>query len=186
MARFLVLLQAVLAVLPAIKWLKRPFGLLTAGIVLAGAGYLCVFAWRSAVVLSVGITHALIYLALLSYFASSLFPGRQPVVTMFSHVIHGPLPERVDRYTRRVTWVWVVFCVAQLLGSASLLTLAPLAWWSTFVNILNLPSVALLFVGEILTRPVWLSNPPRERLGDMMRIFRIMSGGAYPPGTAAR
>ena len=49
---------------------------------------------------------------------------------------------------------WCGFFFCQLLGSAVLLIFAPVVWWSTFVNILNIPLVVLAFiVAAVITPP---------------------------------
>jgi len=98
-----------------------------------------------------------------------------PVITALSHQIHGPLPASIDLYTRRVTQVWCGFFAAELLGSALLLAVAPIAWWSLFVNVLNAPCLIILLVGEKVTRPFWVTNPPRECFGDMVRMVGWIS-----------
>jgi uncharacterized membrane protein len=125
-------------------------------------------------VLSAGVPHALAHSALLLVFGMSLLPGRTPIITVMSHVVHGPLPAAIDRYTRTVTWVWCFFFALQLLGSALLMAFAPVAYWSTFVNVLNAPLVAALFLGEKLTRHLWVADPPRETLSDMLPLVALM------------
>jgi uncharacterized membrane protein len=106
----------------------------------------------------------------------SLLPGRTPIITVMSHLVHGPLPAAIDRYTRTITWVWCLFFALQLLGSALLMAFAPVVYWSTFVNVLNAPLVAALFLGERLTRHLWVADPPRESLSDMLPLVTLMKG----------
>jgi uncharacterized membrane protein len=154
--------------------LRRPWSGLAGGGVLA-AGVLIGFSHsHEGVALTTGLPHALTYSGLLILFGRTLRPGQMPLVTRLSRQMHGPLPAAVDRYTRRVTWAWCLFCVGQLAGSALLYWLAPLAWWSVFVNILNTPLLAVMFLGEKMTRSFWVTNPPRERLRDIVRMVALV------------
>jgi uncharacterized membrane protein len=123
-------------------------------------------------VVASAVPHAMVYIGLLVLFATSLEPGRDSIVTILARRSRGPLPPDILRYTRRVTWVWCGFFVAQLAGSALLLAFAPLPVWSTFVNLCNLPLVVALLGLEFAYRQ-WrhVADPP-ERLIDMVRIYR--------------
>jgi len=92
------------------------------------------------------------YLALAALFGSTLLPGREALATRIARSVHGSLPPALERYSRAVTWVWTLFFTTMAALSAGLYCLAPLATWSFFVNILNLPLVALMFVGEYAYR----------------------------------
>ncbi|MBI4695224.1 MAG: hypothetical protein HY749_14495 [Gammaproteobacteria bacterium] len=124
--------------------------------------------------------HALAYAMLLSLFGASLRAGNEPIVTTFARIIHGPPGPAIAAYTRKVTWVWCGFFGMQLLGSALLLAFAQLAWWSLFVNVLNAPLVALMFVVERLGRPLWLTDAPHERWSEMIGMFRTLGRDGLP------
>ena len=140
---------------------------------------------RGGLILSSGAPHAVINLSLLAIFGLSLLPGREPIVTYFARAIHGGISPEIALYTRRVTWVWCAFFGLQVACSGLLLALAPLAWWSIFVNILNLPLIASLMVGEWLTRPLWVADPPREYLRDMLRMPKLLRQRLRKPGAQA-
>jgi uncharacterized membrane protein len=182
MAYALVLGQTALGLWIVLARVPHPYKYVAAGALAVCSLTLCVLHLKGGLVLSAGLPHALVYTGLLVLFGLSLRPGRVPVITALSHQIHGPLPARIDRYTRRVTQVWCGFCAAELLGSALLLGLAPLAWWSLFVNVLNGPCLVILLVGEKVTRPLWVTNPPRERFGDMVRMVGWISSKLATPG----
>lgn len=99
-----------------------------------------------------GIPHTAIYLSLLWLFGRTLVRGREPLITSFARRIHGSLPPAMEAYTRQVTLAWCVFFIAQPVISAVLFTWAALDSWSLFVNVLNLPLVALMFAIEYLYR----------------------------------
>ena len=129
--------------------------------------------------------HALIYVSLLFIFGRSLRPGREAVVTRLVRLLHGRVPPEVAVYTRRVTWVWCGFFALQLAASGLLLGLAPLAWWSAFVNLMNAPLIAALIAAERTMRPLWLADPPREYLGDVWRIAHSFKQSLKETGASA-
>lgn len=131
---------------------------------------LALFCWRSvqpSLVAASAIPHTLAYLGLLAVFGTSLLPGRDALVTALARHMHGPISDEMAAYTRKLTWLWCVFFGAQLLGSLFLFLFAPLATWSFFVNVLNLPLLVLMFVAEYALRGFGLPNPPRHGLAYM-------------------
>jgi uncharacterized membrane protein len=94
------------------------------------------------------LTHAGINLFMLWVFGRTLRLSREPLITGFARRVHGTLPSYIEAYTRRVTLMWCVFFVSQVVVSAALFAFATLDEWSFFVNMLSLPLVVLMFVGE--------------------------------------
>jgi uncharacterized membrane protein len=165
--------------------LRAPVRLPAIAAVMACTIGACMFHLRSGLMLSSGSPHAVIYSALLIGFALSLLPGRIPIVTFFARTIHGRIAPEIEIYTRRVTWAWCWFFGLELIGSAVLLMLAPVAWWSIFVNILNVPLLVAMFLGERLTRPFWVADPPHEYLSDYLRMPRLVKQGLKNTGAEA-
>lgn len=93
-----------------------------------------------------------IYLVLLWTFARTLRPGREPLITRLATHVHGEIPAEITRYTRRVTWAWCVFFAAMTLISTLLFKFAPLAVWSVFNSLLNLPLIVAMYLGEYAWR----------------------------------
>ena len=118
------------------------------------------------------VPHAMAYLTLLVVFAVSLQPGREAIVTILARKARGALSGEIVRYTRRVTWAWCWFFVAQLMGSLVLLLFAPLDAWSLFVNLCNLPLIGAMLCAEYIYRQWRHAAHPPERLADMVRSFR--------------
>ena len=127
-------------------------------------------------VITPALLHAVAYIALLLIFGTSMQRGHDPLVTFFARSIHGPLPEELRQYTRRVTGVWCVFFALQLLVSLVLLCLAPVIWWSFFVNVLNAPLVGLLVLAERLSRRCWIVNPPNEGWSEIVTLVGLIKG----------
>ena len=133
---------------------------------LAGGAVLASGLWTARLSLGAlsGLTHAALYLMLLTIFAGSLRPGRTPAATLVARAAHGPLSPELLRYTRGVTWLWAGFSALQLLLSLLLLILGSTRAWSLFVNTLDLPLMLLLFAGEYAYR--------RHRFRDLPRLSR--------------
>jgi hypothetical protein len=115
--------------------------------------------------------HAFIYIPLLVTFGVTLLPGRDPLITALARKMYGDIPAEMVTYTHGVTWAWCCFFAAQLATSLTLFLWAPVVAWSLFVNVLDLPLVALMFAGEQVFRIVRLRNPPRHTVSDVMRMI---------------
>jgi uncharacterized membrane protein len=119
---------------------------------------------RAAALVMAGCCHAIAYSGLLIWFGASLRGGREPVITGFARRLRKIMPDKVVRYTRRVTAAWCVFFSAQLAASATLLVVAPLLVWSAFVNLLNLPLVATMVLAEFGCRLILFRHEPHTGL----------------------
>ena len=181
----LILCQGILVGSLAAGSLKAPLRLPVVLAILAASLALSLSHLRGGLVLTSGAPHAIVYIGLLSVFGQSLLPGREPIVTHFARKIHGAISPEIEAYTRRVTWAWCGFFALQVGGSALLLLLAPIGWWSTFVNILNVPMLAAMMLGERVTRPLWVADPPREHLGDMLRMPLLLRQSLGKRGAGA-
>lgn len=131
-----------------------------------------------------GITHAAAFLALLWFFGRTLLGGREALITRLARSVHGALPPEIAAFTRRVTIAWCVFFASQVLLSALLLAFAPFEAWSLFVNVLNLPLLVLMFVGDHLYRAVRFPDYPRPSIARILRAFAEVS--STPEGNQAR
>lgn len=116
------------------------------------------------------LTHWGIYGSLLAAFALTLRPGHEPLITNMARRIHGEIDRELLSYTRCVTIAWVVFFTTQLSLSVGLFLFGPLIVWSFFVNILDIPLVAMMFAGEYAVRLRCLSHPPRHSLSTIFRM----------------
>ncbi|MEO5861810.1 MAG: hypothetical protein ABIW48_06490 [Burkholderiales bacterium] len=96
--------------------------------------------------------HVLFNLALMVLFGHTLLPGHEPLITLLARRVHGTIPPQIVIYTAQVTWLWTIFFAATVLLSLLLYRFAPLPVWSVFANVLSLPLVILLFVGEYVFR----------------------------------
>jgi uncharacterized membrane protein len=119
------------------------------GVALAVALLACVGAMGIGwVMVTSGVSHAILYVSLLLLFGQSLRSGRTPLVTGLAMRFRGALNPRMRAYTRTVTKAWCLFFAGQLLLSAGLLALASHPVWSLFINVLDGPMVVAMFAAE--------------------------------------
>src|SRR5258706_8939682 len=113
-----------------------------------------------------------VYAFLLWLFGRTLRPGRQPLITRLATYVHRELPAQIARYTRRVTWAWCVFFAAMALTSILLFLFEPLPIWSMFNNLLNLPLVVAMYLGEYAWRLWRYPNFSHASIATVFRAFR--------------
>jgi uncharacterized membrane protein len=181
-------LGEILAILPlgaALVWFlgrswRGRFGL--AAITLAAAGLI---AWRGARANPAWVyvlPHIGVYLFLLWLFGRTLMPGREPLVTRLARSVHGTLPKEIDRYTRYVTMAWCLFFAGMALTSLLLFILAPLAVWSVFASLLNVPLVVAMFLGEYLYRILRFPNFSHASIRSSIHAFYKHGGSGRARG----
>jgi uncharacterized membrane protein len=122
--------------------------------------------------------HAGVQSLLCIAFGRTLFQGQTPLVSRFAAVVHGPLSPPLQRYTRGVTWAWTLYFGLVATVSALLFAFAPMAWWSGFANLLGLPLMALMFVGDYLVRRCVL--PPEQVTGILQAVRAYRQVGTPP------
>jgi uncharacterized membrane protein len=120
----------------------------------------------------------LINVALAFVFGASLLPGRDPFISRFARMEHGTLPADLDRYTRRLTWIWTVLFAAMATIALALSLFGSLAAWSTFTNLVAYALVAALFVGKYAYRRLRYRNYRHATLLDL--VANVRSAGLFP------
>jgi uncharacterized membrane protein len=147
-------------------------------------------AWRAgqySLFATAGIPYVAAYCVILTVFGASLLPGSEPLVTAIARKIHGSLRPDVAVYTRRVTIAWCCFFVFQLGMSLTLFFFASMVAWSFYVNVLDLPLVALMFACEYLYRITHVHDWPRSTVVQIIRAFsQRNSSPAKEPSPAGR
>ncbi len=118
-----------------------------------------------------GVSHAVIYLSLLTLFGTSLRLGQDDLITSLARRLRGGLTSDMMAYTHRVTIAWCAFFAAQLATSALLFVLAPRATWSLFVNVLDFPLVVVMFATEYSIRRLRFRNYPHISIRETVRTF---------------
>ncbi|HEY0666088.1 MAG TPA: hypothetical protein VGD24_08485 [Gallionella sp.] len=99
-----------------------------------------------------GLPHMAGNLFMMWLFARTLGGEREPLITTIARKVHGTLKPEIERYTRTVTIAWTLFFAMQVAASLILFTFAPLEIWSTYVNLLNVPLIILMFIIEYIYR----------------------------------
>ncbi len=109
-------------------------------------------------------TYALLCVA----FGKTLQRGGTPMISRFASIVHGRLTPALARYTRAATWSWTFYFGATAGLSLLLFWLAPAVIWSAFANLLGIPLLGLMFVGEYAARCYVL--PASDRAGPLAAI----------------
>lgn len=116
------------------------------------------------------VTPVVINLAMLAFFAGSLFPGKDPLITTFHRLtVSQDIDPAIAAYMRRLTWIWVLLFGVMALESAALALFAPLVIWSLFSNFLNYVFVVALLLGEYFYRIVRFHRYPHPSLWQFLR-----------------
>lgn len=150
--------------------------------VLAGGLYLLWPLLRQNVALLYLLQHAGINLALASLFGRSLSGPGEPLVTRLARLVFPDgISERKVRYTRGVTIAWTVFFVANASLSLGLYVFASPAVWSVYANLLGLPLLGAMFLGEHLLRLRMLSAEERPGIAEIVRAWRRHSAQRSAP-----
>lgn len=164
----------IVALVVILLWrVGHPLWIALGGLAMLG---LLALAWptlRQNVALLYYLQHLATNLALGALFGRSLFAGREPLVTHFAKLAHDGVISAVKaRYTRRVTVAWTIFFLASAGVSTALFWLAPAIAWSVFANLLSVPLLGLMFVGEHLIRHFALGPEDRSSVADTIRGYR--------------
>lgn len=147
----------VLAALLALLALRSLFGLrqkvpgsLTYGLLLVVGALLLVAQFDHE--LSLRLYPAFMNVAMLLAFAHTLW--RPPsMIERFARLVDPNLPERGVRYTRVVTWVWVLYFAVN--GAIATYTALYSSWetWTLYNGVIAYVAMGAIFVGELLVRP---------------------------------
>jgi uncharacterized membrane protein len=115
---------------------------------------------------------ALIPAALFMLFARSLRAGETPLVTRIARHMHGGvLPEPLVAYTRHVTQLWCVICVALFLSAVLLAVFASAELWSLMTNLVHYLVLGAVFVLEFAYRR--LRYAEHENFGLVQYLKRL-------------
>ena len=118
-----------------------------------------------------GLSHTLIYSGLFAFFARTLRPGRIDLCTAMAARLRGALTPEMSTYTRNVTIAWCVFFAGQLAASLALALFASAQVWSLFVNVLEWPLVAAMFLAELAIRRWRFKSYDHVGIAETIRAF---------------
>ena len=110
--------------------------------------------------LSVRLYPAFMNAAMLLTFGYTLRHG-PPMIERFARIVEPNLPESGVRYTRAVTWVWVMFFFINGLIASYTALYSDWAAWTLYNGVIAYIAMGALFGGELLVRPYFrrASNP---------------------------
>ena len=95
------------------------------------------------------------YMATSVFFAHSLLPGEDPVITRMSRVGRGDtLPPGLAEYCRILTWGWAILPATLAIGAVLLLVFAGIEPWSWMTNVISPAVLVAFFVGEHIFRGI--------------------------------
>ncbi len=118
-----------------------------------------------------GLSSATFNLFLLWLFGRTLLPGREPLISQISRHINGHLKPEIAAYTRRVTIAWCVFFTLQVVVSLLLYLFAPVAVWSFFINVMNVPLLVIMLVGEKTYRTARFPHHPKTSIAKAIEVY---------------
>ena len=154
---------------PAWRWL----GMAVPAILLAGIAAGATRSPGTALLAAAGLTHAMLYTALLAVFARSLRAPREAVVTRMARLANPAFHAGMVPYTRKVTATWAALFAAQLIASALLLAAAP-TLWSPFVSGWHAAAIPALMLAELLIRRIRFRNDHPTGLRATLQAIRAV------------
>lgn len=99
------------------------------------------------------------YMVTSGFFASSLLPGEDPVITRMCRIVRGDaLPDGLEEYARALTWGWAILPASLALAGLAVFAVAGIAAWSWMTNVLSPLVLVAYFVGEHLYRGLFLRH----------------------------
>jgi uncharacterized membrane protein len=128
-----------------------------------------------------GLSSASLNLFLLWLFGRTLLRGSEPLISQISRHINGKLDPEVAGYTRNVTIAWCIFFALQVIISLLLYVYAPISAWSFFINVLNLPLLIAMFVGEKAYRTLRFPDHPKTSI---LKVIEVYTKNFAAPGKA--
>jgi len=100
----------------------------------------------------------IVNLALMAFFGVTLRRGAEPLIARFARIERGTLEPDLQRYTRRLTWLWTWFFLVMAAVSAVFAALSWTAAWTWFTVVGNWVCVGLFFCSEYLYRRVHFAH----------------------------
>ncbi len=99
-----------------------------------------------------GLTHGMIYVAILVLFGRSLTRGHEAVVTQIARRVNRRFRAGMVPYTRAVTAAWCLLAAGQLAASALLLAAGWWEAWALLIGGLHWVPAGMLAVAEFAVR----------------------------------
>ncbi|MDG4811605.1 hypothetical protein P8629_01170 [Hydrogenovibrio sp. 3SP14C1] len=120
----------------------------------------------------VQIASLVVMLSVYSLFISSLWPNKTPLISRYAILMEPEISEQELRYTRKVTWAWVLL-LSMLFIEKTGIVLFNTEWWflgyylNNYLEVIFMLGSAFLFIGELYLRR-WIFP---EKTHDSLKQF---------------
>ena len=114
----------------------------------------------------------IVNLTLMAFFGATLRSGAEPLIARFARIERGTLEPDLQRYTRRLTWLWTAFFAVMAAVSTVLAAWSWTAAWTWFTAVGNWVCVGLFFCGEYLYRRVHFAHYTHATPMQLLAIIR--------------
>jgi uncharacterized membrane protein len=104
------------------------------------------------------------------FFASTLRPGRESLITAVARAARPDTPDYLLRYSRTLTVLWTLLFAAMALWDGLLAAFAPQSWWSFMANLANYLLVGAFVVGEYVFRRLRFRDYAHPGFAEYVRI----------------
>jgi uncharacterized membrane protein len=104
------------------------------------------------------------------FFASTLRPGRESLITAVARAARPDTPDYLLRYSRTLTVLWASLFAAMALWDGLLAAFAPQSWWSFMANLANYLLVGAFVVGEYVFRRLRFRDYAHPGFAEYVRI----------------
>lgn len=104
------------------------------------------------------------------FFASTLRPGRESLITAVARAARPDTPDYLLRYSRTLTVLWASLFAAMALWDGLLAAFAPQRWWSFMANFANYLVVGAFVVGEYVFRRLRFRDYAHPGFAEYVRI----------------
>ncbi len=94
-------------------------------------------------------------------FALSLWAGR-PIITQIAEMRGHNLSKRGKIYTKRLTFIWVVFFIINGLIIFSLSLYSSSLYWGIYTSLISYILMGILFLGDFAYRTIFLSKKDND------------------------
>lgn len=157
----------------SLRRMRRNPYVLIAIAVLVAACLTLIFVWPTSGAQAVLIVPPFIgYLITSGFFALSLLPGEDPVITRMCRIVRGnTLPDGLEEYARALTWGWAILPAALAITALVVFAVAGLSAWSWTMNVLSPLALVGFFVGEHIYRGIFHPHLGRPSL---LQTFDVM------------
>lgn len=114
----------------------------------------------------------IVNLTLMALFGMTLRSGAEPLIARFARFERGTLEPDLQRYTRRLTWLWTWFFLVMATVSVGLAAMAWTAAWTWFTVAGNWICVGTFFCAEYWYRRVHFAHYTHATPLQLLAIIR--------------